>query len=43
VSLIDVGGYTRDTKLYVNKEKILTKSEEAFYNILLETFREEGQ
>ena len=42
VSLLDVGGYKRDTSLFVNKEKSLTRSEKAFYDILLETFREEG-
>ncbi len=42
VSLIDVGGYTRDTRLFVNREKILTKSEKAFYEIILSAFADEA-
>ena len=41
--LIDVGGYTRDTKLFVKKEKEFTKSEQAFYDILLAIFYNESK
>ena len=43
VALIDIGGYTRDTKLFVRKEKVLTKSEKAFYEILLSSFEKERE
>ena len=41
--LIDIGGYKRDTKLFVKKEKNLTKSEQAFYDMLLASFAEESK
>ena len=43
VTLLDVVGYTRDTRVFVNKEKILTKGEEAFFDILVSTFSEESK
>ena len=43
VALIDVGGYTRDTKLFVKKEKILTKCERAFYDMLFAVFGKESK
>ena len=42
-ALIDIGGYKRDTRLFVKKEKILTKSEQAFYDVLIATFKEESK
>jgi len=41
VALLDVGGYIRETRLYVQKDKALNRQERLFYEILVSTFAEE--
>ncbi|MBQ8583789.1 MAG: LysR family transcriptional regulator [Clostridia bacterium] len=42
VVLLDIGGYTRQTRLYIPKDKVLTREERIFYEILVSTFNEEA-
>lgn len=43
VELLNIGEYRRDTGVFIKKGKILTNYERAFADILVDSFREEGE